>query len=60
VSTRALVTGGNGFVAQWAIRAMLERGWQVTAAAHGPPPATAVLTPAERAATAWMPADVTR
>jgi GDP-4-dehydro-6-deoxy-D-mannose reductase len=50
VSTRALVTGGNGFVAQWAIRAMLERGWQVMAASHGPPPAHAVLTAPDRAA----------
>ena len=60
MTTRALVTGGNGFVAQWAIRAMLERGWQVTAASHGPPPATAVLTAAECAATTWVAADVTR
>jgi GDP-4-dehydro-6-deoxy-D-mannose reductase len=59
VTTRALVTGGNGFVAQWAIRAMLERGWQVTSAAHGPPPAPAVLTPPELAATAWLTTDVT-
>jgi GDP-4-dehydro-6-deoxy-D-mannose reductase len=59
VSTRALVTGGNGFVAQWAIRAMLERGWQVTVASHGPPPAAPVLTTAERAAATWMAADIT-
>jgi GDP-4-dehydro-6-deoxy-D-mannose reductase len=59
VTTRALVTGGNGFVAHWAIRAMLERGWQVTSAAHGPPPASAVLTPSELAASAWLEADVT-
>jgi GDP-4-dehydro-6-deoxy-D-mannose reductase len=59
VSTRALVTGGNGFVAQWAIRAMLERGWQVTAASHGPPPAAVVLTPSECAATTWVATDIT-
>jgi GDP-4-dehydro-6-deoxy-D-mannose reductase len=59
VSTRALVTGGNGFVAQWAIRAMLERGWQVTAASHGPPPTPAVLTAAELDATTWVAADIT-
>jgi GDP-4-dehydro-6-deoxy-D-mannose reductase len=59
VTTSALVTGANGFVAQWAIRAMLERGWQVTAATHGPPPAATVLSPDERAAVAWRAADVT-
>ena len=31
MTRRALVTGGHGFVAQWAIRAMLERGWSVFA-----------------------------
>ena len=59
MTTRALVTGGNGFVAQWAIRAMLERGWTVTAASHGPPPGAAVLTPAQCAAMTWIAADVT-
>ena len=59
MTTRALVTGANGFVAQWAIRAMLARGWAVTAASHGPPPAAAVLTPAETAAAAWHETDVT-
>ena len=37
MTRRALVTGGHGFVAQWAIRAMLERGWSVTAAGLGDP-----------------------
>ena len=60
MTTRALVTGGNGFVAQWAIRAMLERGWAVTAAAHGAPPTGDVLSPDERAAVTWRAADVTR
>jgi GDP-4-dehydro-6-deoxy-D-mannose reductase len=59
VSTRALVTGANGFVAQWAIKAMLERGWSVTAAAHGPPATAAVLSPEEQGAVAWRTADVT-
>jgi GDP-4-dehydro-6-deoxy-D-mannose reductase len=60
VSTRALVTGGHGFVAQWAIRAMLARGWQVTSAAHGQAPVTPVLMPDERAGVSWLIADVTR
>lgn len=59
MSTGALVTGGNGFVAQWAIRAMLERGWSVTAATHGPAPVDAVLTDEERGAVCWRAADVT-
>ena len=59
MSTRALVTGGNGFVAQWAIRAMVERGWQVTAAAHGPPASAAVLSRQERDAVEWRTTDVT-
>jgi len=60
VTIRALVTGGNGFVAQWAARAMLERGWTVTAAGIGDEPATPVLTADERAAVRWRSMDVTR
>jgi GDP-4-dehydro-6-deoxy-D-mannose reductase len=59
VSTRALVTGGNGFVAQWAIKAMLDRGWHVTATAHGPPASGAVLSSEGREAVAWRTVDVT-
>lgn len=60
MTIRALVTGGNGFVAQWAARAMLERGWTVTAAGIGDEPATPVLTADERAAVRWRSMDVTR
>jgi GDP-4-dehydro-6-deoxy-D-mannose reductase len=59
VSTRALVTGGNGFVGQWAIRAMLERGWSVVAATHGAAPSESVLSDQECGAVDWRPADVT-
>ena len=59
MTTRALVTGGHGFVAQWAIKAMVQRGWSVTAAAHGPPPSASVLSPDERNEVAWRTADVT-
>ena len=59
MTIRALVTGGNGFVAQWAMRAMLERGWTVTAAGIGALPATAVLTEGERAQIAWHATDIT-
>jgi GDP-4-dehydro-6-deoxy-D-mannose reductase len=60
VSTRALVTGGNGFVAQWAIRAMVERGWTVTAASHGEPMAAAGLPPEPVGAVTWRAMDITR
>ena len=60
MTIRALVTGGNGFVAQWAARAMLERGWTVMAAGIGSDPTTPVLTAAERAAVEWRTVDVTR
>lgn len=60
MTTRALVTGGNGFVAQWAVRAMLERGWVVTAAGIGDAPVSPVLTDDERCRVAWRTMDVTR
>lgn len=59
MSTRALVTGGNGFVAQWAIRAMLQRDWIVTAAGVGPAPRSMVLNEEERARVAWKRMDIT-
>jgi len=58
--TRALVTGGHGFVAQWAIRAMLERGWQVFAGGAGAPSSAGVLDATRRAEVTWLPLDVTR
>jgi GDP-4-dehydro-6-deoxy-D-mannose reductase len=54
-----LVTGGNGFVARWAIKGMLERGWTVTAGGIGSPPPRDVLTDDERAAVTWRLLDVT-
>ena len=57
---RALVTGGRGFVAQWAMRAMLERGWTVTAAGIGTPSTSAVLSPEERTYIVWREMDITR
>lgn len=59
MTVRALVTGGNGFVAQWAIRAMLERGWAVVAAGIGAEPASPVLTKDERSRVRWRTMDVT-
>jgi GDP-4-dehydro-6-deoxy-D-mannose reductase len=60
VSTRALVTGGNGFVAQWAMRAMLKRGWSITAAGIGKAPSAGVLTADDVARIEWTETDVTR
>jgi GDP-4-dehydro-6-deoxy-D-mannose reductase len=60
VSRRALVTGGNGFVGRWAIQAMLQQGWTVTAGIIGNPPPNDVLSEEERAAVTWLPLDVTR
>lgn len=60
MTTRALVTGGTGFVAQWAMRAMLERGWTVTAAGIGALPGAEVLTESERAQISWRSMDITQ
>jgi len=59
VSRRALVTGGQGFVAQWATRAMVGRGWSVTAAGVGHGGEAAVLSDDERDAVDWVTMDVT-
>ena len=60
MTTRALVTGGNGFVAQWAMRAMLKRGWSITAAGIGASPGEGVLGADDIARIAWKQTDVTR
>jgi len=60
VTRRALVTGGHGFVAQWAIRAMIDRGWAVTAAGYGAPVDGGPLDSERRAAVRWAALDVTQ
>lgn len=60
MTTRALVTGAHGFVAQWAMRAMLDRGWTVTGAAMGPMPLSSVLTTEQRAEVQWRNLDITQ
>jgi GDP-4-dehydro-6-deoxy-D-mannose reductase len=57
VTTRALVTGGAGFVGQWIGRAMLARGWEVYSAGVGTP-AASVLTRDEHAAIHSLAMDV--
>ena len=60
MTRRALVTGGHGFVAQWAIRAMLDRGWSVTAAGLGVAAEGGPLDRARQAAVQWEELDVTK
>ena len=60
MTTHALVTGGNGFVAQWAMRAMLERGWTVTAAGIGARPKSDVLSETDGAQIGWQAMDITQ
>ena len=60
MSGSALVTGGHGFVAQWAIRALLERGWSVTAAGIGEPSRAGLLDERQQTDVQWLPMDVTR
>lgn len=60
MTTRALVTGGAGFAAQWLERALLSRGWDVFGAGLGVPPGPSVLTADERHAVRWIPADIRR
>ncbi|HEX7977647.1 MAG TPA: GDP-mannose 4,6-dehydratase [Gemmatimonadaceae bacterium] len=59
MTRRALVTGGQGFVAQWAIRTMLARGWSVTAAGIGHGAEPVILSDDERQAVDWVTMDVT-
>jgi GDP-4-dehydro-6-deoxy-D-mannose reductase len=54
-----LVTGGQGFVAQWAMRAMLAREWRITAAGIGHGAEPLILGDDERGAIDWVTMDVT-
>jgi GDP-4-dehydro-6-deoxy-D-mannose reductase len=59
VTQRALVTGGHGFVAHSAIRAMVARGWKVTAAGISHGAESNMLSGDEREAVDWVTMDVT-
>ena len=59
MTRRALVTGGQGFVAQWAIRAMIARGWSVTSAGIHHGAGHNILSDDERQAVDWVTMDVT-
>jgi GDP-4-dehydro-6-deoxy-D-mannose reductase len=58
VTRRALVTGAAGFAAQWLERELLDKGWDIVGAGLGVPPEGTILSPSERGAVRWVPADV--
>lgn len=54
----SLVTGAGGFVGQWLIRALLERGERVTGFTFGAPAKIGVLTAEQLAAVDWIEGDI--
>ena len=58
MTNRALVTGGNGFVAQWLIKAMLHRNWSVFAAGLQTPHTAGILDADERQRVSWLSMDI--
>ena len=57
MTTRALVTGGGGFVGQWLGRAMLACGWEVYSAGLGAP-APSILSTSDSRGIHWLEMDV--
>ena len=55
---RLLVTGADGFVGRWVLRAALAAGHEVTGAVQPGPPRPDGLTEAERAAVRWVPLEL--
>ncbi|HXY68388.1 MAG TPA: GDP-mannose 4,6-dehydratase [Gemmatimonadales bacterium] len=55
---RVLVTGADGFVGRWVLRALLAAGHEVVAGRQPGPPRPDGLTAAERAAAAWLPLEL--
>ncbi len=53
-----LVTGADGFVGRWLIRALLAAGHDVLGAVQPGPPLDDGLTEAERAAVRWLPLEL--
>ena len=60
MTRRVLVTGAYGFVAQWAISALIDRGCSVTAAGIGELAPGGPLDADRRAMVTWAELDVTR
>ena len=56
--TRALVTGGEGFVGQWLVKSLLADGVAVTATTVAAAPIPGTLDAAEIAAVRWVPGDL--
>ena len=53
-----LVTGADGFVGRWVLRALLARGHDVVGAVQPGPPRSDALAEAERAAVQWIPLEL--
>jgi GDP-4-dehydro-6-deoxy-D-mannose reductase len=53
-----LVTGADGFVGRWVLRALLERGHGVVGAVQPGPPRRDGLSDAERASVRWIPLEL--
>lgn len=54
----SLVTGAGGFVGQWLIRSLLERGERIAGFTLGPPSAIGVLTAQQEKEVEWIEGDI--